>query len=222
MKKFVLFLIGIYVTITLIMSMYKNEKWEQTKEETKVEYRESEDNKIDIATVQKHDINIVTEENNIDFKENEEINRNEVTNNEIEVYKHNDRYNIEETSLAGSLKFGYDDALILHKISVAEAGTESVEGMALIMLVVLNRMHSDEFPDSIYDIIHQKKQFTPVSNGSYEKAQPNEKSKMAMELILNGWDESNGALYFETCKGESWHSKNLKLLFKIDDIKFYK
>lgn len=129
-------------------------------------------------------------------------------------------------SLIGSLDFDSDDALMLHKISIAEAGGESVESMALVMLVVLNRVWSDEFPNSIEEVIFQKvngiAQFTPVVNGSYEAAEPNEKSQAAMELVLSGWNESQNALYFESCSGESWHSRNLELLFEKDGIRFYK
>lgn len=132
----------------------------------------------------------------------------------------------ENESIIGSLDFDSEDALMLHKISIAEAGGESVESMALVMLVVLNRTWSDGFPDSIEDVIFQKvsgvAQFTPTINGSFDKAKPNEKSQQAMELILNGWNESQNALYFESCSGESWHSRNLELLFEKDGIRYYK
>lgn len=133
---------------------------------------------------------------------------------------------VEEDILAGSLEFGEEDALMLHKISIAEAGGESVESMALVMLVVLNRTNSESFPDTIEEVIFQRvnnvAQFTPTKDGGYNKVEPNEKSKKAMELVLSGWDESQNALYFEACKGKSWHSKNLDLLFEKDGIRFYK
>mgnify|MGYP006898678300 CR=1 FL=1 len=43
----------------------------------------------------------------------------------------------------------------------------------------------------------------------------------ALEMIKTGWDESQGALYYEWCEGESWHSKNLTLLFQHCDTRFY-
>ena len=122
----------------------------------------------------------------------------------------------------GSLDFGSNDALMLHKIAVAEAGGESVEGMALVMLVVLNRVYDDEFPDTIYGVLHQKNQFTSMVDGSYAKAQPNEKSHKAMELVISGWNESKGALYFESCSGSSWQSRNLTYLFEEGGHRYYK
>ena len=130
--------------------------------------------------------------------------------------------NPQNNQLIGSLDFGSDDALMLHKIAIAEAGGESIESMALVMLVVLNRTYDSRFPDSIYGVLHQKSQFTPMVDGSYAKAQPNAKSHKAMELVISGWDESKGALYFESCKGSSWHSRNLTYLFTEGGHKFYK
>lgn len=115
---------------------------------------------------------------------------------------------------------------MLMKIAMAEARGEGKECMALVMLTVLNRVKSDKFPDNIYNVIHEvhkgKYQFTPIANGSYDKAIPNEECKEALNLILNGWDESNGSLYFESCSGSSWHSRNLQFLCRIGRMKFYK
>ena len=40
-------------------------------------------------------------------------------------------------------------------------------------------------------------------------------------MVMRGWDESQGALYYEWCEGESWHSQNLNLLFQHCDVRFY-
>jgi N-acetylmuramoyl-L-alanine amidase len=127
-----------------------------------------------------------------------------------------------ESNLIQSLDFGYEDAEMLEKISIAEAGGESVECMAMVMLVVLNRAWSDEFPNTIKEVLYENKQFTPISNGSYDSAVPNEKSQEALNMIMQGWNESQNALYFESCSGESWHSRNLEYLFQIDNMRFYR
>ena len=43
----------------------------------------------------------------------------------------------------------------------------------------------------------------------------------ALDLVIRGWDESQGALFYEFCEGESWHSKNLKLLTEHCNTRFY-
>lgn len=105
---------------------------------------------------------------------------------------------------------------------MAEAENQDTEGKALVMLVVLNRTFgSDEFPDTIEDVIYQKNQFSPVLEGIYEKTIPNEDCWKALDLVINGWDESQGALYFESKGLSNWHENNLKLLFKHQDHYFY-
>ena len=64
---------------------------------------------------------------------------------------------------------------MLMKIAMAEAEGESVEGKALVMLVVLNRVWSDAFPDTIEEVIFQPRQFTPaVPGGRYYTTEPDD------------------------------------------------
>lgn len=79
-----------------------------------------------------------------------------------------------ERSKIGSMDWDSDDAYRLAKIAMAEAESEDTEGKALVMLVVLNRVWSDEFPDTIEDVIFQKGQFSPISNGRYDEVEPDE------------------------------------------------
>ena len=68
-------------------------------------------------------------------------------------------------SLIKSRDWSVEDAEILLKIAMAEAEGESVEGKALVMLVVLNRVWSEGFPDSISEVVFQDGQFTPTEEG---------------------------------------------------------
>ena len=54
-----------------------------------------------------------------------------------------------QASMIGSRDWGAEDSEILLKIAMAEAEGESVEGKALVMLVVLNRVWSEDFPGSL-------------------------------------------------------------------------
>ena len=127
-------------------------------------------------------------------------------------------------SVVWSRDFDGEEAEMLMKIAMAEAEGESTEGKALVMMVVLNRVWSDGFPDTIEEVIFQKNQFSPVREGGrYYTTEPNEDCAKALEMVLDGWDESQGALYFEA-KGndDSWHSKNLEFLFQYGGHKFYR
>lgn len=125
-------------------------------------------------------------------------------------------------SLIGSMDWDADDAYLLAKIAMAEAGGEDTEGKALVILVVLNRVWSNEFPDSISEVIYQEGQFSPVSNGRFDRVEPDEDCYRALELVqVERWDESHGAVYFESVSASDWHRKNLSFLFKHGNHYFY-
>lgn len=117
-----------------------------------------------------------------------------------------------------------DDSYLLAKIAMAEAEGEDTEGKAYVIMVVLNRMLSDEFPDTIGGVIFQDNQFSPVSNGRFDSVEPNDDCWDALNMIqVDKWDKSQGALYFESCESEdNWHSRNLEYLFTHGKHRFYK
>lgn len=122
-----------------------------------------------------------------------------------------------------SLDWSAEDAEILKKIAMAEAEGESTEGKALVILVVLNRVWSNEFPNTIKEVVFQENQFSTVLDGGrYWTTTPNEDCDAALRLIEQGYDESEGALYFESINNECWHSNNLEFLFKEGNHRFYK
>lgn len=116
--------------------------------------------------------------------------------------------------------FTEQESLVLQKIAIAEAGTEGIGGMAFVMQTVLNRVESDEFPDTIYDVVSEPRQFSTFSNGSYEKAEPTENSMKALELLKVLGNQ--GQLYFEITSENSWQSRNLYRLFTYSNHTFYK
>lgn len=117
-----------------------------------------------------------------------------------------------------------DDSYLLAKIAMAEAEGEDTEGKAYVIMVVLNRMLSDEFPDTIGGVIFQDNQFSPVSNGRFDSVEPNDDYWDALNMIqVDKWDKSQGALYFESCQSDdNWHSRNLEYLFTHGKHRFYK
>lgn len=131
------------------------------------------------------------------------------------------------TSMIHSYDWDGEDERMLAKIAMAEAEGESVEGKALVILVVLNRAWSDEFPDSIEEVIFQHYgnvwQFSPMAEGGrYWTTEPDAGCYEALELVMGGWDESQGALYFESTGKDGWHSRNLEFLFEFGGHRFYR
>ncbi len=115
-----------------------------------------------------------------------------------------------------------EEKTMLLKLGMAERGGEDcTECIALVMRTVLNRVEAERFGSSIRSVILAPEQFTPVMDGSYDSAEPNARCYEALDMVIYGWDESHGALFYEWCEGESWHSKNLHLLFQHCDVRFY-
>ena len=112
---------------------------------------------------------------------------------------------------------------MLLKIGMAERGNAGcTECVALVMRTVLNRVKTEgRFGSSVRSVILAPEQFTPVMDGSYDSAEPNQLCKDALDMVIYGWDESQGALFYEWCEGPSWHSQNLHLLFQHCDVRFY-
>lgn len=124
--------------------------------------------------------------------------------------------------IAPQLELTNEEKEMLLKIGMAERGSCGCpECIALIMRTVLNRVESGRFGSSLRSVLFSPNQFTPVATGYYYKVKPNELCYDALEMVIYGWDESQGALYYEWCEGESWHSQNLNLLFQHCNIRFY-
>lgn len=122
-----------------------------------------------------------------------------------------------------SMDWDAEESYYLAKIAMAEAEGEDTEGKALVMLVVLNRVWSDEFPNSIKEVILQENQFSPVANGRFDAVEPDEDCYKALEMIqVQKWDESQGSTYFESESDSTWHQENLQFLFQHGRHYFYK
>ena len=135
---------------------------------------------------------------------------------------------IQSTDFPYSKNFNDEDYYMLAKIAMAEAEGEPTEGKALVVLVVLNRVMSDEFPNTIEDVLFERTnnggwQFSPMQDGGrWYTTEPNEDCYKAIEMVMTGWDESCGALYFESSDDPTWHSTHLEFLFKVGRHKFYR
>lgn len=84
---------------------------------------------------------------------------------------------------------------LLARIVFAEARGESYEGQVAVAAVVLNRLESPEFPDTIEGVIEESGAFTAVDDGQYYMT-PNSEAYRAVQDALRGEDPSRGALYY--------------------------
>jgi LysM repeat protein len=102
-------------------------------------------------------------------------------------------------SSSSSINYTESDVDLLARLITAEAEGEPYNGKLAVGAVVLNRVKSDLFPNSISSVIYQTVdgyyQFTPVLNGYINNAATADSVKAAYE-VLNGTDPTNGALFF--------------------------
>lgn len=120
-----------------------------------------------------------------------------------------------------------EDYQVLLRIVAAEAPSEDVVGMMLVANVVMNRVISGDFPDTIPAVVFQKNQFAPTADGYYWRAEVTDQVIEAVERVLAGEDESQGALYFmERARARAasirWFDRDLQFLFQHGCHEFFK
>lgn len=87
------------------------------------------------------------------------------------------------------------DLYLLAKCIYAEARGESYTGQVAVGAVILNRVASSQFPNTISGVIYQKGAFTAVSDGQINLS-PNKTAMNAAQDAMNGWDPTYGCLYY--------------------------
>ena len=97
------------------------------------------------------------------------------------------------------------DHRLLAKLVYAEARGETYKGQVAVAAVVLNRVHSASFPNTISGVIYQTNAFTCVNNGSINNT-PDSSCIRAARDAMNGWDPTGGCLYYYNPKtaSDSW------------------
>lgn len=137
-------------------------------------------------------------------------------------------YQVLEQTMKYQLSDKDYDALM--RIVEAEAGGEDQDGKLLVANVVLNRVNSEIFPDTVLEVVMQKEQgiaqFSPTVDGRYQSVKVSEDTKEAVERALYGEDISRGALYFcarEKADSEKmqWFDRKLTRLFAYGNHEFF-
>ena len=84
---------------------------------------------------------------------------------------------------------------LLARVVYAEARGEPYAGQVAVAAVVLNRVKSSSFPNTISGVVYQSGAFTAVSDGQINLT-PNQTAYNAAQDALNGWDPCYGAIYY--------------------------
>lgn len=87
------------------------------------------------------------------------------------------------------------DLNLLARVVYSEARGEPYTGQVAVAAVVLNRVKSSSFPNTIAGVVYQSGAFDAVADGQINLT-PNATAKKAAQDALNGWDPSYGAIYY--------------------------
>lgn len=125
----------------------------------------------------------------------------------------------------GSTYYREDAVYWLSRIISAESRGESLVGQLAVGTVVLNRVASPLYPNTIWGVIFDKKygvQFSPVLDGTIYQT-PNAVSVTAAKICLEGYNVNDSALFFLFPKNStsSWIPNNRQYLFSIGKHDFY-
>jgi N-acetylmuramoyl-L-alanine amidase len=119
-----------------------------------------------------------------------------------------------------------DELYWLARIIQAEAGAEPLRGKLAVGNVILNRVRSAAFPNTVYGVIFDRKhgvQFTPTANGSIYR-EPSREAVVAARLCLEGYTLSEEILYFfnPAIAKSDWIAQNRAYAFRIGNHVFYR
>lgn len=126
---------------------------------------------------------------------------------------------------SGDKFYREDEVFWLARIITAESQGEPLRGKIAVGNVILNRVRSKRYPNTIYSVIFDKKygvQFSPASNGTIYNT-PTKESIVAAKICLEGYSISDKILYFvnPVKAPNSWISKNGVFFAKIGNHAFY-
>ena len=121
--------------------------------------------------------------------------------------------------------YNSDEVYWLSRIISAEAGGEPFLGQIAVGNVVLNRVRSKSYPNTIYGVIFDRKhgtQFSPVSYGTIYR-EPSASAVIAAKICLEGYSITDTALFFMNPRiaTSNWISKNRPYAFTIGKHDFY-
>lgn len=129
------------------------------------------------------------------------------------------------TLTSGSSYYNSNDLYWLARIISAEASGEPLKGQIAVGNVVLNRVDSRQYPNTVYGVIFDRNggtQFSPVSMGTIYNT-PTESSIIAAKICLEGYTVSDTILFFMNPRiaTNNWISKNRPFAFTIGNHDFY-
>ncbi|SHJ05006.1 cell wall hydrolase [Parasporobacterium paucivorans] len=132
---------------------------------------------------------------------------------------------VTETNVIG-IEVSAQDYDALCRIVQAEAGGEDEIGRIMVANVVLNRVRSEKFPNSITEVIYERSngipQFQPTNKQSFGTIEVSDSTRACVDRALAGEDYAKGALFFAVqTSADSWFNTCLTFLYEYSGHYFY-
>lgn len=183
----------------------------------------------DIATITPIDTHLVKDENkivaykNANEKYDQKLDELKACSDTMQwfteykqiIYKYGE-YIDEPTTLYDN--FTQEEITLLFQIVEAEVtGDDHFHSKVNVASVIFNRLNNERFSDNLTDILTQEYQFSSYHDGRYGRVVITNTTILACEYAFTFGDSTSGALYFDSCNGKSWASKNRTYIF-TDDV----
>ena len=218
-KKIITIFLILMTFCMIITPIYaKQNKTMETKIQKEIIGVKITENDTSVINFNTNKTTTISEDNFLEIKENTNNNIKSAisTKKQQEKYTNKIIYN-------NSMSVSDSDLDILAKIIYAEAHGESYQGKVAVGAVVLNRVRSPRYPNTIKGVVFARNQFTPVSSGTYYSAKPGTEEYNAAKEALSGIDPTNDALTFYAYKySKSSYHESLTHTVTIGGHKFFK
>lgn len=116
---------------------------------------------------------------------------------------------------------------MIEHVVMNEVGYCSEESIIAVTNIIFNRVNDERFPDTVSEVLHQENQFTAIQNYYNVRLASTEQVKEIVQGVLNGEDNSMGALYYYAPKYTknqrtvNWF-ESLEFLFELEGQRYFK
>lgn len=130
-----------------------------------------------------------------------------LTDNELgKLYTYQEETRVKDPNI---IEISQEDAIILMKVAVLEDYTDATS-QAYVMSIILNRVNSPDFPNTVKEVVEQKGQFLKLSDKRYLNAKPDVNSHLALAMIESKEIQTEFLFYEALWVKNSWASRHRK------------
>jgi spore germination cell wall hydrolase CwlJ-like protein len=178
---------------------------------------------VEVASIEKSQEQVIEEvievEEKIELPE-QTIKTQATSRSGLHVERENSKIFYEDISI----ELTEEEIAIFERIVEAEVTTNNYEGKLAVANVILNRVESDRFPNTMKEVVFANRQFSPISDGRYYKVKVTDLTKEVIQDALAGYRMVERDVYYfctPTAPGKGWFETDLRKVGYIAPHNFY-